>query len=156
MSDEDEVGYGRPPKRHMFKKGRSGNPKGRPKKKPIDPAQNSLQQVLKRAGEQTINLNGEEMTLFEVEVRALQHKAAKGDVAASRHLAKLRSEAGMLKSATPGTGVLLVPAPMNLDDWSVAAAAQQAKFRGEDPEELARLHAAAEGTMAQSRKRADE
>ncbi|MEQ8440545.1 MAG: DUF5681 domain-containing protein [Alphaproteobacteria bacterium] len=31
--DEDayEVGYGRPPKKARFKKGRSGNPKGRPK-----------------------------------------------------------------------------------------------------------------------------
>ncbi len=32
-NDEDtyEVGYGRPPKKARFKKGRSGNPKGRPK-----------------------------------------------------------------------------------------------------------------------------
>ena len=28
-----EVGYGRPPKHSQFKKGQSGNPKGRPKKK---------------------------------------------------------------------------------------------------------------------------
>lgn len=34
MSDEKkdyEVGYGKPPKRTRFKKGQSGNPKGRPK-----------------------------------------------------------------------------------------------------------------------------
>ncbi|MHA1559284.1 MAG: DUF5681 domain-containing protein [Alphaproteobacteria bacterium] len=33
MSDDkdDEVGYGKPPKRNRFKKGQSGNPKGRPK-----------------------------------------------------------------------------------------------------------------------------
>ena len=31
MSDDYEVGYGKPPKHSQFKKGRSGNPKGRPK-----------------------------------------------------------------------------------------------------------------------------
>ena len=31
MSDDDEVGYGNPPKSTQFKKGQSGNPKGRPK-----------------------------------------------------------------------------------------------------------------------------
>jgi hypothetical protein len=29
--DDDAVGYGKPPKRTRFKKGQSGNPKGRPK-----------------------------------------------------------------------------------------------------------------------------
>jgi hypothetical protein len=29
--DDDEVGYGKPPKNNQFKKGQSGNPKGRPK-----------------------------------------------------------------------------------------------------------------------------
>ena len=31
MPDDYEVGYGRPPKHTRFKKGQSGNPKGRPK-----------------------------------------------------------------------------------------------------------------------------
>jgi hypothetical protein len=34
MLGDEPVGYGRPPTRSQFKKGQSGNPKGRPKKKP--------------------------------------------------------------------------------------------------------------------------
>lgn len=30
-SSDDDVGYGRPPRAHQFKPGRSGNPRGRPK-----------------------------------------------------------------------------------------------------------------------------
>jgi hypothetical protein len=32
----NDVGYGRPPEQNRFKKGQSGNPKGRPKKTPLD------------------------------------------------------------------------------------------------------------------------
>lgn len=32
LGNQDPVGYGRPPKEYQFKKGQSGNPKGRPKK----------------------------------------------------------------------------------------------------------------------------
>ena len=30
-SDEDNIGFGNPPKKSQFKKGQSGNPSGRPK-----------------------------------------------------------------------------------------------------------------------------
>ncbi len=35
MKDEDEIGYGKPPVATQFSKGKSGNPKGRPRKQEL-------------------------------------------------------------------------------------------------------------------------
>ena len=138
--DDDRVGYRRPPKQHRFTKGQSGNPNGRPKKPKPEPVDRSPAAVLRRADERRISLNGREYTPFELEVMALQGKAAKGDVAASRQLGRLRMQAGLLKPE-PRTrgGVLVLPAaPENIEDFEAAAFRQQAQFRersAESPEE---------------------
>ena len=129
-SDDDKVGYGRPPKKNRFQKGRSGNPKGRPKK--VKP-QNDLKSMLERVGNEEIEIGGEVTTMRELEFRSLQRKAVKGDVAASRHLAKLRSDAGCGQTEAKTGGVLVVPGTRPLEEWSIAALKQQAQFR-EKPE----------------------
>lgn len=130
MSDY-KVGYKKPPKEHRFKKGQSGNPNGRPRKAPAQPRDDSPAAVLKRADERTIPVNGSEYTPFALEVMALQAKAAKGDVAASRQLTSIRKELGLLASAPMqvGGGVLVVPGPMDEADFEKLAFKQQAPFR---------------------------
>lgn len=133
-----EVGYGKPPVKNQFPKGVSGNPGGRPRKAKEAAANESLADMLERIGQTEVEVQGKKVSLFELQLIALYHKAAKGDVAASRHLAKLREQAGINRS-TAGGGVLVVPGTVPLHEWTLSAAIQQAKFRGEDPEGLAEL-----------------
>jgi hypothetical protein len=129
MEDDEhdtKVGYGKPPAHSRFKKGKSGNAKGRPPR--IKPG-NDLRAILERAANEVIEINGQVMTMAEVEMRTLQRMAAKGNVAASRHLANLRAVAGVGQSKQDGGGVLVVPGMRPLHEWSISAAIQQAPYR---------------------------
>lgn len=70
-----EVGYGKPPKKHQFKKGKSGNVKGRPKKPKPDA---SLALALLNAPV-PVNQGGKQVKMqpFEVSLRKLVEKALK-------------------------------------------------------------------------------
>jgi hypothetical protein len=46
--DDDEVGFGKPPKKHQWKPGQSGNPKGRPRK-PISTDDGEILRRLQRS-----------------------------------------------------------------------------------------------------------
>ena len=84
MSDDYEVGYAKPPKVTRFKKGKSGNPKGRPKGSP-----NVGTAILKAFNEKVvINENGKRRTITKLDASAKQlaNKAAQGDLRALGHL----------------------------------------------------------------------
>ena len=127
MEDEHkayDVGYGKPPEHSRFKKGKSGNPKGRP---PRPKPANDMRAMLERVANEEVEINGRAMSMAEVELRSIQRKAAKGDVAASRHLAKLRADAGVGQSPQGGGGVLVVPGMRPLEEWTISAAIQQSE-----------------------------
>ncbi len=88
MSEKDyEVGYGRPPKHTQFKKGQSGNPKGR--KKDARGLKTDLRAELGQRVEITENGKQVNLTKQQLMVKQLAAKAVKGDIRAISKLADL-------------------------------------------------------------------
>ena len=99
-----DVGFGKPPAATQFKKGQSGNPKGRPKGK-----RNASTVILRALGAKVvINENGRrrELTKFEAALTQLANKAAQGDMRAVNlatalvRLAEERVEQDAVKTTT--------------------------------------------------------
>lgn len=101
MSGDTGIGRGKPPAQHRFRKGQSGNPKGRPRRKPEasdDPGvtrvtdalilEEALRPVTVREGDKAITLPA-----IQAAVRALAIAAMKGNRLAQRDLATLVLEA---------------------------------------------------------------
>ncbi len=84
---EYDVGYGKPPNHTKFKKGQSGNPRGKQKGK------KSLKTILAEEllSQMTINLNGKSVTGTRQRLmfQTLTARAAVGDIAAQRLLLPL-------------------------------------------------------------------
>ena len=98
------VGYKRPPEHTRFKKGRSGNPSGRPKDTP------NVATALKRALEERVVVTeqGQRRSLskMEVMVKQLVNKAAGGDLRAFAQVQALIERDQMGGLASEGAEVL--------------------------------------------------
>ena len=96
MSDE-ETGYGKPPKKHQFKKGVSGNPRGRPKGK------SSLLSDLNKIVNQkiSVNLNGQNMRL--TKRQAFLQRVANDAIAGGAGAGRLLYELLKLEAEQPDT-----------------------------------------------------
>jgi hypothetical protein len=83
-AQDNEVGYGKPPKCRRFKKGVSGNPSGRPK----GPSDFGAQVMRELKSKLIITENGKRraVTKFEVFTKQLVNKAVSGDLRAARLL----------------------------------------------------------------------
>ena len=99
---EEPVGYGKPPRRSQFKKGRSGNPKGRPKGTPNFAT--AFEEVLNEPV--VVNEGGQRKTVGKVVaiIKQVVNKAAQGDARATQQVFKERAVLENERSqATPPT-----------------------------------------------------
>jgi hypothetical protein len=91
VADEPyEVGFGKPPKQTQFQKGRSGNPKGRPK------GSKNIFALIRKILDAKVIAKGSggsrSMTMQEAMIRQLFNKAANGDLKAIQHVIQLMKE----------------------------------------------------------------
>jgi hypothetical protein len=99
VSADYKVGYGRPPQHSRFRKGRSGNPKGRPKG-----ARNFATEVQEALSETMLVREGSterRVTRRGAVVLSLLAKALKGDVRAASLLVGIEGQAELSKTVAP-------------------------------------------------------
>lgn len=106
MPEEDrpyEVGFHKPPRSSQFKKGVSGNPKGRPR------GSKNLASIVLRESRKKVTIHGpggsREVTKLEATMMQLANKSAQGDLRATREFIPLieQSEDQAAAGAAPLT-----------------------------------------------------
>jgi hypothetical protein len=105
-ADAGEVGYGRPPKQHQFKKGRSGNPKGRSKRDQHQPSFVSL--IYAALNEYvTVQEGGQRKKIKKLVAAAKQlaNKAVSGDYRAVKLLIELTNTPAWADATYPREGL---------------------------------------------------
>lgn len=116
-SDDDGVGYGRPPRATQFKKGQSGNPRGRPRKS------SSRGAITKRVLGEIRRLSGQprgarvRYTTLEVIVMKLKQRAALGHTAATALYTRVTERHGPQETRAGDVGFLVVPQVLTEEEW---------------------------------------
>jgi hypothetical protein len=107
MPKEDppyEVGYGKPPKGGQFTKGKSGNPKGRPK------GSKNLANIVMRECRQPVRVNSPRgsrtVSKLEAVVMQLGNKAAQGEARATREFLPLVQRSEEVVNSASGSAML--------------------------------------------------
>ncbi len=121
MTDSYKTGYRRPPLKSRFQPGKSGNPKGRPKKEKVKANLTAtMDEVLKEVV--TVKENGRSIKMPKIEliVRNYVQKAMAGDLRALGILVKLAKQSEVLvdppREELPA--VLVVPeVAKSIEEW---------------------------------------
>jgi hypothetical protein len=108
-ADTETVGYKRPPTKTQFESGKSGNPRGRPKRKKPD-----IGVALNKALNDKVVVTGLGKTLtgFEAVIQSIVHRVLQGESKAIPELLRLFTKAKMFKPVpdpTRLTGVVVAP-----------------------------------------------
>jgi hypothetical protein len=131
-NDRDyEVGYGKPPKSTQFKKGKSGNPKGRPKaSKNVGKA---LEDTFYR--KITVSENGvhRELTMLEAIFRQVVNGAVKGEI---RHIDRVLKLLPVLQDALPSAETAAESTAQTDPQADLAVLEVLADMFGGDPKDL--------------------
>lgn len=120
---EEAVGYGRPPKATRFRKGQTGNPRGRKPQDSISSVIDVLNARLDRTIAVRANGKVKQATMLQVALLQLMLKAAKGDLGAFRLLLSWLKRLGLMtqSSKQPSGGIRLLPKPiftlMEFEAW---------------------------------------
>jgi hypothetical protein len=85
--NDNEIGYCKPPQHTQFRKGQSGNLKGRPKGRPN--MTTVLDKVLREKVVMIVNGRRKSLTKLEIAVKQLVNKAVTGDLSALKQLSAL-------------------------------------------------------------------
>lgn len=118
--DAYDVGYGKPPKSTRWRKGISGNPKGRPKKSKsfYDLSKKELDKKHRiTEGGQTKWLSTKEIIARRVWLSAMQEKSIKGFRVALDLIREIEDKFGEPIDGIPKHGVLVVTGTLSEEEW---------------------------------------
>ena len=126
---EPRAGFKAPPKEHQFKKGRSGNPKGRPKGKQSNAK--IAQKVLRET--HVVGEDGRTVTRSTIEliIMTLRQLAFAGNNRAFKVMEQLAADYDPQKPTKPA-GVLVVPGRLTAESWEKLFGAEVSAKQGKD------------------------